>query len=564
MKLIDTLVHSYMDQAAAVGAAIAILKDGEISYLGGFGTTSVEEGGVEVTPNTLFAYGSIAKNICAALIMRLVEQDLLALDVPIVHYLPDLHFSNIAYGMRITLRHLLSHTSGLPMAGKNWGPCDPDSLRRFVYQQIPLYTFLSEPGTVHLYSNTVFCIAGHVAEVVTGKYYDDLVQEFVFAPLQMDHVTFDPLVAMTYPVALPHESDPDGKLHVYHSMTYNVSGNPSSFALGSVSDLANLAQMYLNGGRFAGRQFLTAASISEMQRIVGSCYIEAARRPLADNYLGYGLGFQIGEYRGRRAVGHGGMALSYNCFFKLFPDDRAGVVVLTNYSDEPVVWKMVTSLYDHALSLPHPESVFPVQWDTHAIEDEAMDLQCYIGLYLRVETAEQVTIAIDGNTLVLERQGKAMPLAPVGNHQFFVQVSERYRLPVAFVQGLAGQMAHVMIGGEPYHPFPIDRFVQPDLALWRSYEGIYKDPSNRNREEMVMVRLQDGVLYIAEGRYETPCQAISNCSFLCELGMFEFEDTHTDEIRLLVRGKATRYYPLDKDVYLASGVIRYLVDVPVP
>lgn len=538
-----------MAQGAAVGAAVAIVQGGEIAYLGGLGVTSVEQGGVAITPHTLFAYGSIAKNLCAALIMRLVERDLVALDTPIVHYLPDLHFSNADYGACITLRHLLSHTSGLPMAGKNWGPRDPDSLRRFVVEQIPHYLFLAEPGTVHLYSNTVFCVAGHVAEAVTGKYYDALVQEYVLAPLQMDHVTFDPTVAMTYPVALPHEQDAGGGLRVSHTMPYNVSGNPSSFALGSVSDLANLARMYLDDGVVAGRRFLSAATIAEMQRMVGSRHIEAARHSLADNYVGYGLGFQIGDYRGRRAAGHGGMSLSYNCFFKLFPEDGAGVVVLTNYGDELIVWKMVTSLYDYALDLPQAESDAPVQWYVQPTKGDGDPLQRYAGRYLRVETAEQAIITVDGDTLMLERQGKALPLAPGGNQQFFAQLSERYRLPVAFVQDRDGQVAHVVIGGEPYHPFSIVPSFRPDLALWRSYEGMYKDTSNSNRQEILVVRLQGDVLYIAEGEQEATCRAIDNRTFLCELGIFSFKDTYVPGIKLLVWGKATRYYPLDSSIW---------------
>jgi hypothetical protein len=97
-----------MEKQAALGAAVAILQGGEIVYLGGFGTTSIEEGGVQVTPQTLFAYGSIGKNLCAVLIMRLVEQGLLQLDTPIVNYLPTLQFSDRERGRKVTLRHLLS------------------------------------------------------------------------------------------------------------------------------------------------------------------------------------------------------------------------------------------------------------------------------------------------------------------------------------------------------------------------------------------------------------------------------------------------------------------------
>jgi CubicO group peptidase (beta-lactamase class C family) len=215
MNTFDALVQRYVDDEIVLGAAVAIIQNGEISYIGGFGRTTVEEHGVQVTSSTLFAYGSICKNICAALIMRLVEQGLLNLDMPIVHFLPDLRFSNARHGEKVTLRHLLSHTSGIPMAGKYWGPRDPESLKRFVYEQIPHYTFLAAPGTFHLYSNTAFCIAGYIAEAITGEFYDDLVQEYVFDPLQMVRTSFDPVVSLTYPVALPHKTGADSNQWCY-------------------------------------------------------------------------------------------------------------------------------------------------------------------------------------------------------------------------------------------------------------------------------------------------------------------------------------------------------------
>jgi len=88
----DTLIRSYLDDGAALGAAVAVLQRGEVVHTGGFGTTSVEDGGSEVTPHTLFPYGSITKNLCAALVMRLVDQCRLQLDAPIVEYLPSLRF----------------------------------------------------------------------------------------------------------------------------------------------------------------------------------------------------------------------------------------------------------------------------------------------------------------------------------------------------------------------------------------------------------------------------------------------------------------------------------------
>jgi len=556
MSSLDTILQRHIDDGAALSAAVAVLQRGEIVYTGGFGLTSLEEGGVPVTPQTLFAYGSICKNICAVLIMRLVAEGRLHLDTPIVAYLPDLRFrDNEEYGRRITLRHLLSHTSGLPNAGKYWGPRDPDALRRSVYEQVAHFTFLAEPGVVHLYSNMVICVAGHVAEAVTGRYYDDLAQEYVFAPLQMARTTFDPVVAMTYPLALPHESGPDGKPQVRHKLPYNASGNPSSFALGSVADLANLAQMYLNQGRFGDQQFLTATAIADMQRLHASRYITSAAHPLAHANGGFGLSFNVGQYKGRRSARHGGMNPGYNCFFDLFPDDQAGFVLLTTYlpRQEGRLMEMAAALYDYALGIPGQGVVYLDKPTAVALDSGR--LSRYGGVYLNVETADLVTVVVAADQLILERPGDSRPLVPIGGDEFYAEVSQTGRLSVAFLFNGADEVAQAMIAGEPYQPVTLDPFT-PDLDLWQSYVGLYRDPSNMVPAEMVRVRLQDGVLYFAEGEEEAAARAISNRCFLSELGLFAFEDTTVAGVKILVWGKAARYYPLDEQAYQTHKIFR--------
>jgi CubicO group peptidase (beta-lactamase class C family) len=557
MHGLTELIQPFMERRAALGAAVALIRGGELEYLGGFGTTSVEATGIAVTPATLFAYGSICKTICATLVMRLVERGLLHLDTPVIAYLPGFRFSDPDHGPRVTLRHVLSHTTGLPMAGKYWGPRDPDSLRRFVYEQLPHYAFLSPPGAVHLYSNTVFCLAGYLAEVVTGRYYDDLVQEYVLDPLGMRGVTFDPAVAMTYPVALPHESGPDGELRVLHRMTYNVSGNPSSFALGSVADLANLALMYLHQGRFEGQPFLTAASVAAMHAEQASRQITSAASAWAHVNRGYGLGFNVGSYRGRRAARHGGMNLTYNCFFDLLPDDQAGVVLLTNQCDDAVLLELVALLYDYALDMPHQGAVYHDR-PTAVPPLTSEELRRYTGTYLSVETGDLLTFDIVDGALVLQAQGQAGELVPIGGGEFYQDVSPTYRRPIAFVAGTDGRVAHALVDGEPYHPLRRDESYRPDHARLQAYEGMYKDPSNRNRDEIYTVRVRDGSLVIAEGAQEHRCTAIAEGRFVSGLGLLEFEPTDGAALQVLVSGRATRYYPLDVATYRERRVIRYL------
>ncbi len=165
--------------------------------------------------------------------------------------------------------------------------------------------------------------------------------------------------------------------------------------------------------------------------------------------------------------------------------------------------------------------------------------------------------------LVLEYGGQSLPLIPVGDDRFYAEITATRLLPVAFVRDTDGKVMCVMLGGEPYHRIELDLSFQPDIQLWESFEGLYKDPSNSNREEMYTVRLQNGELLVAEGTREVPCKAVNNRCFLSDLGLFEFEDTHFDAVKVLVWGKAVRYYPVEKHIHDLGRVIRYLIDVPV-
>src|SRR5690606_7587272 len=100
--------------------------------------------------------GSIGKTVCGVLVLRLVQAGLLDLDRPLVTYLPRLAFSDEQAGKRLTLRHVLSHTTGLPAAGREYGPQGPGILQQVIEDEILHYPFLAEPGALHLYSNTAF------------------------------------------------------------------------------------------------------------------------------------------------------------------------------------------------------------------------------------------------------------------------------------------------------------------------------------------------------------------------------------------------------------------------
>lgn len=502
----------------SVGVALAIVEGSEIVYARGFGTTSIEDGGTPVTPNTLFAIGSISKTLTATMVMRLVEQGKLDLDRPVVDYLPGFQFSDPTLGAQVTLRHVLSHTTGLPAAGKDFGPRDPDALRRFVYADLARYRFFAPPGRLYFYSNTVIVLAGHIAEAVTGQYYEDLMAELVFAPLGMERATFDRLVAMTYPLALAHERGEDGVMRTRHRFTDNVDGNPAGFGIASTLDLARLAGMYLSGGQADGTQFLTPESVAEMQRPYAECHTYATETH-------YGLGWFVGSYKGVRAVRHGGMLESYNCYLNLFPERNLSVVLQCNYDGEGAVHGLVEALCDELLDVrqghrrPRPIEPDQTVWEQH------------VGTYLSGNSG-QVTVRVAGDALLLERGDERTPLVAVEGGLFLAGTT-----PVAFLPGESEFSAYSMIDSTPYWRFVPDTTFVPEPALWERYVGTYT--AWRIDPYPVHVSLEDGKLLIRWGADEAVATPLSNNAFVGPYGLIEFERGERGE-PVLVTAQAAR------------------------
>jgi CubicO group peptidase (beta-lactamase class C family) len=318
---LEALIQDEMAAARVPGLALAVVRESRVVYARGFGVTSVEEGGRPITPATLFRIGSITKTLTGTAVVRLVEQGKLALDARVREYLPWFALSDPNAAARVTLRMLLSHTAGLPHDHRPFGRRDPEALEARIREEVPRYPLVDAPGTRYAYSNTGIHALAHVAEVVTGRSYAALMEDLVFAPLQMRRTTFDPTVAMTYPLALAHTVE-DGALRVEHRYADNAANYASGQAISTVLDLASFALPFLNEGRFNGQCFLSPASIEEMWRPHAEIPGAAGRS--------YGLTFGIAQWNGLRRVGHGGAITNFGARFQLLPEAHLGIMAVFN------------------------------------------------------------------------------------------------------------------------------------------------------------------------------------------------------------------------------------------
>ena len=189
-KKVDTAARAYIQKTNTVGLSIGIIKNGNVSIYN-YGETTKGNNKLP-TGNTLFEIGSITKTFTAALLARYVNEGKIKLSDPIINYLPDSVAANVQL-KNITLLNLSNHTSGLPSLPTNFQaqkPYDQSNPYKNYNKQL-LFTYLkscrlnNEPGTTYAYSNVAAGLLGVILEKISGKAYEQIVQEFITVPLQM-------------------------------------------------------------------------------------------------------------------------------------------------------------------------------------------------------------------------------------------------------------------------------------------------------------------------------------------------------------------------------------------
>lgn len=311
------------------GAALGILQlrpgGGEQQVEASYGVLS-RATGVEVTTDSLFQIGSITKVWTATLAMQLVEQGKLDLDQPIVDILPGMRLSDPEAQRLVTLRHILTHTSGIDGdAFMDTGRGD-DCLERFVArlgevaQNFPV-------GATWSYCNTGFSILGRIIEEVTGQVWDTVFRERLVAPLGLTHVATLPEEALLFRTAVGHVAKAGEEPQPTPLWCMERSGGPAgSITSMPVGDLLAFARMHLTGGRAAdGSQVLGEEATTLMQQHQAD--VPGRRHGNADSW---GLGWMRFDWDGHDIFGHDGNTIGQSAFLRIQPSQGLAVALLTN------------------------------------------------------------------------------------------------------------------------------------------------------------------------------------------------------------------------------------------
>jgi CubicO group peptidase (beta-lactamase class C family) len=297
------------------GCSVAIYKGGRIDYARGYGLASLEHD-LPITPDSVFYVGSLSKQFTAMAAALAIQQGRLGLDDPIRKHLPELP----DYATRITVRHLIHHTSGLrdyntllSIAGRRGDAAfDNATVLRIAARQKQLNF---EPGSEYLYSNTGYTLLATIVERATGTPFADFAARQIFEPLGM-HVS-----------------------HFHVDETRTVKGRAFAFSRqgGSFGLDTPSNERAGAGGLFTNvRDLLHWDENFYTARVGGRALIAQLQTPgtLDDgSRLNYAWGLQIGTYRGLPAVEHGGSLGGYRAHLLRFPDQHVSVAALCNLGD---------------------------------------------------------------------------------------------------------------------------------------------------------------------------------------------------------------------------------------
>lgn len=322
--LISGWLEHYLATQRLAGISVALIADQQLVWSHGAGWQQ-RQPRQPTTDRTLYRIASISKLFTATAVMQLRDRGLLELDVPLEKYLPQFRIQNpFPHDASITLRQLLTHTSGLPResAFPYWTQ-DQFPSREEMWAALPQQSRVLPTQTQWKYSNLALALAGEVIERVSGLPYAAYLQQFILSPLGM---------VSTW-VGLPPADHPDRS----EGLARRLSDNPNEPALeamvslgglsaagdltSNVLDLARFAMLQLRRGPAGGEQILAGSTLAEMHRVH---WLDPSWQ------FGWGLGFHLARKNGQTWLGHNGAVPGFRSALWLIPEDKIAAVVLAN------------------------------------------------------------------------------------------------------------------------------------------------------------------------------------------------------------------------------------------
>lgn len=402
-KRVDKL-FSHWDSTVSPGAALAIIKDGEIIYKRGYGMANLEHN-IPITPTSVFRIGSTSKQFAAACIALLVLQNRISLNDDIRRYIPEMP----QYQKPITIGNIVYHTSGLrdytsllSLAGYVSHldhPTIEETIRILSRQK----SLNFPPGEMYSYSNSGYFLMSVIVERVTGKSLNEFAQEHIFKPLGMHNTHFHGDLTRIVKNRAAGYSPTDGGYRI----------NMSTFAhVGDGGIFTTVEDMYLWDQAFYNNK-------------LGKDFVELMQTPGKLNNgekLDYAFGLRWGSHRGLTTIGHGGSWVGFRAGYIRFPEQRFSVVIFANLSaiNPSALCQQIADIYlsdefeekpAEDPSVEQPAAISPVILSREKMEEK-------VGNYQEEESGNWIVISLENDKLKMNIGRQEFYLTPVSETQF--------------------------------------------------------------------------------------------------------------------------------------------------
>jgi CubicO group peptidase (beta-lactamase class C family) len=347
---LDNYMNHGLQQWKIPGAAVCIVKDGKVVLVKGFGIR--EEGkDQKVDENTLFLIGSNTKAFTGTLMAELEQEKKLSLNDKVQKWLPEFKMKDEWISKEINLTDLLCHRMGLATFQGDftyWGSdLSMDEVIKKFGMLTPKYSFRTTWG----YTNAGFVTAGRVIEKITGKKWGEYLKEKILLPLEMNntypYITESEIISNK---AAAHTLVQNKLVKIDYPHIDNIA--PCGSIASSVSDLSKWLIALLDSGRYENKNVIPYSVIERTRR--PESILRGGSNPLYRTpFAVYGLGWDVEDYHGNRIVSHTGGVDGFVTSVTLLPEQKLGVVVLTNtdanYFYEAAKWQVI----DAYLKLPY-------------------------------------------------------------------------------------------------------------------------------------------------------------------------------------------------------------------
>ena len=452
-------IFSAQYKSDAPGVSVAVSQNGRIVDERALGLASLELG-VPVTSASVFQAASISKQFTAASIMLLAQQGKLSIDDPIQKYLDE--FPD--YGTPLTLRHLLSHTGGLrdvflllelfaPDEGR--GDQNEGLLRILARQRGLNFT----PGAESVYNNGGYVMLADIVRRVSGQSLADFADVNIFKPLGMTSTRFFDDPAAIVPNRVSNYYRDNG--------IWRLEGPPRARGAVGNSGLLTTARDLLRWvENFTAVRVGSAAMLTDMQ---------TATRLANGAPTMWGLGFEIGEHRGLRYVGHGGGDRGISTYVGWYPDGGLGIAIMSNTDDGTYASELTRRvaevlLADRLTPIPADEKRAPPN-----VSVPESELRAKEGLYGKPTPGDFVRAFVRDGKLVLDTAAGEAPLTPASASRFVIAATP---IVVDFLPAGSAPPRELRVTGAGPQPEILGRLERfaPSRDDLQAYVGDYATP----------------------------------------------------------------------------------------